>query len=146
MLNIGVFEGILYDSMPFLTPSRLDIFVTLLQLLVHVTVLLSLRSVFCLCFFFHGNCLDSEQTQRNLATSQKIRDLQHESHLLSVLLLKQQTISKWRLGYHRVSHRKEVSSIAWFFSFTISRFIKLVSKLIYTQWTVNVVTSAPSFQ
>jgi len=51
VLNIGVFEGILYDSMPFLTPSRLDIFVTLLQLLVHVTVLLSLRSVFCLCFF-----------------------------------------------------------------------------------------------
>jgi len=70
------------------------------------------------CFYIISiaiSCLDSEETQRTMATAQKIRDLQHENHLLSVLVLKQQTITKWRLGYHRVSHGKEVCRTAWFF-------------------------------
>jgi len=47
-----------------------------------------------------------------MATAQKVRDLQHENHLLSILVLKQQSVTKWRLGYHRLNHNKEVCSIA----------------------------------
>jgi len=63
--------------------------------------------IHCLCDL-HGNCSDAEETQRSLATARKMRDLQRENHLLNVLLLKQHTLSRWRLGYHRVNHGKEV--------------------------------------
>lgn len=70
----------------------------------------------CLCLYnLYVTYLDSEETQRGLATSQKMRDLQHENHLLNVLLLKQHTLNKWKLGYHRVTHGKEVENAALFF-------------------------------
>jgi len=75
------------------------------------------RHQYCSCLLSVTFCVthsDSEETQRSLATAQKIRDLQHENHLLNVLLLKQHTLSKWRLGYHRVNHGKEVCNTASF--------------------------------
>jgi hypothetical protein len=59
----------------------------------------------------NGAVLDREESQRGLAAAQQLRDLQHDNYCLSVLLLKQQALNKWRHSYHQVFHKKTTKEL-----------------------------------